>query len=62
MPVFVVKAVKAPGSVTAGDIRGLRDLGWGDRDMVDTLAQGVSMIDHAIMMEVFQLGQDCVVE
>lgn len=62
MLTFVVKAVKAPGSVTAGEIQRLRDLGWDDRDMVDALAQGVSMIDHAIMMQVFQMDQNCMVD
>lgn len=62
MLAFVIKAVKVPGSVTAEDIQGLRALGWEDRDMVDALAQGVSMIDHAIMMEAFQMDQDCMVE
>jgi alkylhydroperoxidase family enzyme len=61
MLAFVIKAVKAPGSVTADDIKTLRDLGWEDRDMVDALSQGVSMIDHAIMMEVFQMDQDCAI-
>jgi hypothetical protein len=46
MLVFVMKAIKAPGSVTAGDI-------------VDALAQGVSMIDHSIMMQAFQMDQNC---
>lgn len=61
MLAFVVKAVKAPGSVTADDIQKLRDLGWEDVDMVDALTQGVSMIDHATMMEVFQMDQNCIV-
>lgn len=56
---FVIKAVKTPGTVTAEDIQRLRDLGWEERDMVDALSQGVSMIDHAIMMQVFQMDQDC---
>lgn len=62
MLAFVVNAVKEPGSVTADDIQTLRDQGWEDKDMVDALAQGVSMIDHAIMMEVFQMDQNCMVE
>jgi alkylhydroperoxidase family enzyme len=61
MLAFVVKSVKAPGSVTDGEIQKLRELGWEDKDMVDALAQGVSMIDHAIMMEVFQIDQNCMV-
>lgn len=61
MLAFVVKAVKAPGSVSAEEVQGLKDMGWEDRDMVDALAQGVSMIDHAIMMQVFQMDQNCMV-
>lgn len=61
MLVFVMRAMKAPGSITAGDIARLRELGWEDRDMVDALAQGVGMIDHAIMMEAFQIDQDCLI-
>jgi len=59
MLAFVVKAVKSPGSVTADDVKKLKDLGWQDRDMVDALSQGVGMIDHAIMMQVFQMDQNC---
>ncbi len=62
MLAFVVKAVKSPGSVTAEDIKRLRDMGWEERDMVDALSQGVGMIDHSIMMEAFQMDQNCMVE
>lgn len=61
MLAFVVNAIKDPKSVKADDIQNLRDLGWDDTDMVDALSQGVSMLDHSIMMEVFQMGQDCIV-
>ena len=61
MLAFVIKAVKAPASVTAEDIEGLRALGWEDGDMVDALAQGVGMIDHSIMMQAFQMDQNCLV-
>ncbi len=60
--VFVVKALKAPGSITEEDMDGLRQHGWSDRDMVDALAQGVGMRDHAVMMEVFGIDQSCLVE
>jgi hypothetical protein len=30
--------------------------------LVDALAHGVNMIDHSIMMEVFQMDQDCMVD
>jgi alkylhydroperoxidase family enzyme len=56
---FVVKAVKSPGEVAPKEIAHLRDLGYEDRDIMDALAQGVSMIDHAIMMQVFQMEQAC---
>ena len=58
---FVVKAVKAPGSVGGDEINRLKEMGWNDRDLVDALAHGVNMIDHSIMMEVFQMDQDCMV-
>ena len=61
MLAFVVKAVKAPSSVEADEINRLKEMGWEDRDLVDALAHGVNMIDHSIMMEVFQMDQDCMV-
>lgn len=61
MLAFVIKAIKTPGSVTEDDIKKLRDFGWEDKDMVDALAQGVSMIDHAIMMEAFQMDPNCTI-
>ena len=61
MLAFVVRAVQDPASITEDDIRGLRDLGWEDRDMVDALSQGVSMIDHSIMMQVFKIDQNCMI-
>jgi alkylhydroperoxidase family enzyme len=59
MLAFVVKAVKTPAAVAPEEIDNLRDLGYEDRDIMDALAQGVSMIDHAIMMQVFQMEQTC---
>jgi alkylhydroperoxidase family enzyme len=56
---FVVKAVKAPGSVAADDVARLRQLGWTDRDLVDAMSQGGGMIDHAIMMQAFRMDPDC---
>ncbi|MFH0781226.1 MAG: hypothetical protein V2B20_04615 [Pseudomonadota bacterium] len=56
---FVICSMKKPGSITAADISKLKELGWEERDMVDALSQGVSMIDHAIMMQVFQIDQNC---
>jgi len=61
MLAFVVKAVKAPDSISAEEIRNLKGLGWEDRDIMDALAQGVSMVDHSVMMQVFQMDQNCMV-
>ena len=59
---FVIRAMKKPTSITADDINRLKELGWEERDMVDALAQGVGMIDHAIMMQVFQIDRNCLLE
>ncbi len=56
---FVIRSMKQPASITANDIEKLKQLGWDERDMIDALAQGVGMIDHAIMMQVFQIDQNC---
>ncbi len=62
MLVFVIKAVHEPLSVGKDDIENMRQLGWQDSDMMDALIQGVSMIDHSIMMQVFQMDQHCPVK
>ena len=61
MLAFVVKAVKEHSSVKAEEIEKLKAVGWEDKDLLDALAHGVNMVDHAIMMEVFQMDQDCIV-
>lgn len=61
MLVFVLKSVKDPASVKKDDVDNLKKLGWEDKDIVDALAQGVSMIDHSIMMQVLQMDQNCMV-
>lgn len=61
MLAFVVKAVKEHSSVKAEEIEKLKAMGWEDKDLLDALAHGVNMVDHAIMMEVFQMDQDCIV-
>ena len=61
MLVFVVKSVKNPASVKKEDVDNLKEMGWKDRDIVDALAQGVSMLDHSIMMQVLQMDQNCIV-
>lgn len=58
---FVVRAIKEPGAGYGEEIERLKGMGWEDRDLVDALAQGVSMIDHSIMMEIFEMDQHCLV-
>ena len=58
---FVTKAVKEPNSVKGEEIEKLKAMGWQDKDLVDALAHGVNMVDHASMMEVFQMDQNCLV-
>ncbi|MCP3873568.1 MAG: hypothetical protein GY699_10500 [Desulfobacteraceae bacterium] len=61
MLAFVIKSIKAPGSITAEEFVQLKEYGWKDSDIVDALAQGVSMFDHSIMMEVLQMDRACLV-
>lgn len=57
---FVIRALKAPADITDRDVENLRELGWTDRDLVDAMTQGVSMFDHAVMMQVFDMAPFCV--
>lgn len=58
---FVVGAVKDPRGDRTENIKRLKAMGWKDQDLVDALAHGVNMIDHSIMMQVFQMDQNCMV-
>lgn len=58
---FVIRAIKEPGAGYAEEIARLTAMGWQEGDLVDALAQGVSMIDHAVMMEIFEMDQHCLV-
>lgn len=59
MLAFVIKALKNPSAVTDADVLKLRELGWTDKDMVDAMLQGVSMANHAVMMQVFDMDPNC---
>ena len=61
MLAFVVNAIKDPGSDKSEEIQRLKAMGWEDKDLMDALAHGVNMIDHSIMMQVFQIDQECLV-
>lgn len=60
MLVFVVKALEDPESISEEDFKALKTMGWEDGDILDALAQGAGMIEHAVMMRVFQMDQNCV--
>jgi hypothetical protein len=56
---FVIRAIKKPDSITPEDMTKLKEQGYEEQDMLEALAQGVGMIDHAIMMQVFRINQNC---
>ena len=58
---FVVRAVKNPSSVDENEVNSLKEMGWEDIDLVDALSQGVSMQGAAIMMQAFQMDQNCLI-
>jgi hypothetical protein len=53
---FVLRALADPQAGYGEEIENLRALGWQDSDLVDALAQGVSMYDHNLMMQVFAVA------
>ena len=59
---FVVRSLQDPASVNEDDVKKLKAMGWDDSDLVDALSQGVSMQGAAIMMQVFQMDQNCLIE
>lgn len=56
---FVVGAVRDPGVDRAEEIKQLKEMGWKDADLLDALSHGVNMVDHSIMMKVFQMDTQC---
>ncbi|MBE0586049.1 MAG: hypothetical protein IH612_20090 [Desulfofustis sp.] len=56
---FVIRAMNKPATITVSDIEKLKEFGYEERDLVDALAQGTGMIDHAIMMQALQIDQNC---
>jgi len=55
MVAFVLNTIKSPTAVIRADIEQLHDFGWDDRDILDALAHGCSMIGTSIMMKAFQI-------
>jgi alkylhydroperoxidase family enzyme len=48
---FVIKAVRAPETVSEGHIQKLRDLGWADADIFDGLYLSCMMVGMGTMMK-----------
>ncbi len=48
---FVIKAVRAPETISEGHIRKLRDLGWADADIFDGLYLSCMMVGMGTMMK-----------
>jgi alkylhydroperoxidase family enzyme len=48
---FVIKAVRAPETISEGHIRKLRDLGWADADIFDGLYLSCMMVGTGTMMK-----------
>jgi len=55
---FVLKAVKTPGEVTAEDMQALRDLGWSDQDILEATAHGAGMVRDGIMFKAFKMDDE----
>ncbi len=52
---FVLDAIDDPESVSQGDIDKLHETGWTDNDIFDAVSQGISMMDHNILMKIFKM-------
>ncbi|MDA8139837.1 MAG: hypothetical protein M0036_14395 [Desulfobacteraceae bacterium] len=55
MLAFVMKAVKAPQSVSQQDMDQLHAMGWGDSDALDAMMHAGGLIAASILMKTFKL-------
>jgi alkylhydroperoxidase family enzyme len=55
---FVLKAIRAPKSIEAQDVDGLRTIGWSDRDIFDAVAHGARAVATNIIFDAFKLEND----
>lgn len=56
---FVMKAIASPDDVDQQDMDRLHDMGWTDRDILDALAHGTSMVSASILMKTFKMDMAC---
>jgi alkylhydroperoxidase family enzyme len=59
MLVFVVKAVKAPASMSSADMDRLHAAGWTDSDALDAMMHAATMIASSVLMKTFQMDMAC---
>ena len=55
---FVLKGAKDPHSVTADDIKALKDIGWSEADIFDALAHGSRATATNILFDAFKVQLD----
>ena len=56
MFLFVIKGLREPDSVSAGDVRELKEIGWTDADIFDALNVAGVMIGPGIMMKALKVS------
>jgi hypothetical protein len=56
---FVTRAVENPDAVGEEDMKGLHDLGWSDRDILEAMAHGANMVASGILMKTFKMDVTC---
>ncbi|MFC1533380.1 carboxymuconolactone decarboxylase family protein [Thermodesulfobacteriota bacterium] len=56
---FVMKAIKTPDSVEQQDMDKLHDMGWKDRDILDSLVHGTNMVGSSILLKTFKMDVVC---
>ncbi len=54
---FVLKALKTPDEVSAGDMDEMRGLGWSDQDIFEACMHGADMIVHGTLFKAFKMGE-----
>jgi alkylhydroperoxidase family enzyme len=54
---LVIKALRAPETVSQGHVEKLRELGWTDADIMDALYISCMMIGMSVMMKALKFGE-----
>jgi hypothetical protein len=59
MLAFVVKAVKAPTSISPADMDRLHAMGWSESDALDAMMHATNMIASSVLMKTFKMDVTC---